>query len=181
MNRTSIAALCALSISVTTGLATPIAGPFVYPASGHSYFLLNRNSWTASEVEALGLGGHLATINDLAENAWVFTIFAALAKEHRPSPDFHPALWIGLNDAAAEGVFTWASGESVSFTHWDAGQPNSAGGDQDYVHIRGVSPIPPAQPGFWNDFGNGNSAGDVFGIVEIVPEPSSIGDRKSVV
>ena len=171
---TSGVTLCSLASFVATGLATPIAGPFVYPASGHSYFLLDRNSWTASEGEAISLGGHLATINDLAENTWVFTTFAPLAKEHRPSPEFHPALWVGLNDAAMEGTFTWASGEPVSFTHWDTGQPNSAGGDEDYVLMRGVSPTPPSQPGFWNDFVNHYVGDDIFGVVEVVPEPGSI-------
>ncbi len=174
MKRTSIAALSYLAVSAATGLAASIAGPFIYPASGHSYLLLMADSWFESENEAMTFGGHLVTINDSAENVWIFSTFAPIAKAQITSGDPpEPALWIGLSDAAVEGTFTWASGEPVSFTQWDTGQPNSIGGDQDYVLMRGLSPRSPGQPGFWNDYINDHLGHDQFGVVEIVPEPSS--------
>ena len=37
----------------------------------HTYYLLDYKSWTASEAEAVSIGGHLVTVNDGAENAWL--------------------------------------------------------------------------------------------------------------
>ena len=42
--------------------------------------------------------------------------------------------WIGLNDIAEEGEFTWADDEPLEFTNWSPGQPNNAapgGGEED--------------------------------------------------
>ncbi len=91
--------------------ASIITGPIVNPANGHSYFLLNENNWTNSEAEALTLGGHMATINDAAENDWVFDTFSFFG-------DIDRDLWIGFSDAITEGVFLWSSGEPVTYTNW---------------------------------------------------------------
>ncbi|MBM3881633.1 MAG: C-type lectin domain-containing protein [Verrucomicrobia bacterium] len=71
-------------------------GPITNAANGHVYFLLSRTNWHAAEAEAVSLGGHLATIDHAAENAWVYQTFAA--------PNAFQ-LWLGLTDAAREGVF----------------------------------------------------------------------------
>ncbi len=102
-----------------------LSGPIVNPANGHKYYLLNANTWTASEAEAVALGGHLATVNDAAENAWITTTFSA--------PYYY--LWIGLNDAAVEGQFVWSSGQPRTYLDWYPGEPNSYASDEDYVLI----------------------------------------------
>jgi hypothetical protein len=145
-----------------------LAGPIVDPANGHTYYLLTTNTWTASEAEALTLGGHLATINDLAENQWGFNTFTPLTGATRP------ALWIGLNDAAVEGTFVWASGEPDQFTHWASGEPINGGGVEDWVHL--IDPLGGAdRASRWNDAENVTPQGPVmfFGVVEVVPEPAS--------
>lgn len=40
---------------------------------------------------------------------------------------FNPAkyFWIGLSDAEEQGMFRWASGDPVTFTHWNAGMPGT--------------------------------------------------------
>ena len=93
----------------------------------------------------MSLGGHLSTINDAAENGWVFDTFASLA-----SP-VSAGLWLGLNDAAHEGVFVWVSGNSSAYRNWAPGEPNNGAGfypDEDQVAMRLLS-LP--YPGQWND------------------------------
>ena len=53
--------------------ASVLQGPVTNASNGHLYYLLNQTSWTASEAEAVSLGGHLTTINDANENAWVMS------------------------------------------------------------------------------------------------------------
>jgi len=166
---------CALAVLSGRADAGILAGPIVNPANGHSYFLLSQNVWTGAEAEAVSLGGHLTTINDAAENTWVFNLFGNYGEVSR-------GLWIGLTDQAQEGTFSWTSGEVSAFVQWQLpNQPDSGSGlaDEDYVHL-----LPPGHysASYWNDFQNVSSVsfGDVpalgnvgmFGVVE-VPEPTS--------
>jgi hypothetical protein len=101
------------------------------------------------------------TINDQDENDWLFDTFDGA----------NTGFWIGLNDAADEGVFTWISGEAVTFTAWAPGQPDNGDGtgEQDYAWMW------PSTPRLWDDLWNDSV---VFGVVEIapaaVPEPTSL-------
>jgi hypothetical protein len=154
-------ALIVLSLAtVPGGRAAVLAGPITNAANAHAYYLLSSNTWTASEAEAVGLGGHLVTINDAAENQWVLNTFFPLTGA------IYASLWIGLNDTANEGQFVWANGEPVAFTYWYPGEPNNLGGE-DYASIRHPSEAPPT--GSWNDLANTPNAG-TFGVVE-VPTP----------
>lgn len=58
------------------------------------------------------------TINDAAENTFVFDTLTALGTIDRN-------LWIGLNDVAVEGTFVWASGEPVTYTNWAPASPTT--------------------------------------------------------
>ena len=90
--------------------------------NGKTYQLTSggAKSWEAAQAEARSLGGNLVTINDAAEEAWLKQTFG------------REGLWIGINDAASEGRFRWASGEAVTYTNWAPGEPNNGGGLQDY-------------------------------------------------
>ena len=164
-------ALVVLILATIPGArAAVLAGPITNAANGHVYYLLSSNTWTASEAEAFRLGGHLVTINDAAENQWVMNTFFPLTGVP------YASLWIGLNDAANEGQFVWASGEPVTFTYWYPGEPNNAGGEEDYATIRHPSESPPT--GSWNDlkdtFGLQYPAYPVFGVVEVPPPPTPL-------
>jgi len=136
-----------------------VGGPIINPANGHIYYVLASEPWIDAEAEAVSLGGHLATIRDGAEQEWVKSTFRPLAGVA------DPRLWIGLNDAADEDLFVWASGEAVTFTEWAAGEPSNSGGVENYVVIRRASSGAP--DGAWNDVSNGT---DAYGVVEIVPK-----------
>ena len=169
---TAAAGLC---LSGGAAHAAVVTGPVIDPANGHEYYLLAPDSWTASEAEAVTLGGHLATVRNEAENDFLFDTFADFGGTNRN-------LWIGLNDAASQGDFVWVSGEPVNFTKWSEGEPNNVMGAEDYVHIIAnafqagtVNDV----PRFWNDLRD--AGGDLpefdeqFGVVEVVPEPASAG------
>ena len=55
--------------------------------------------------------------------------------------------WIGLGDAAVEGVYRWESDNSlVNYTHWGTEEPNDYAGVEDCVTVGGG-----VSGGFWND------------------------------
>lgn len=169
------AVLLFLSSWAATASASVLTGPIENPANHHEYYLLTPSSWQDAEAEAVTLGGHLVTINDAAEDAWVFSTFGSYGGEDR-------SLWIGLNDAANEGTFTWISGDTSTYRNFLSGQPdNNDGFGEDYVHIAKAGNGFSVEPGKWNDLASPNSTyvsafGPLEGVVEVdaVPEPTSL-------
>ncbi|HWN95741.1 MAG TPA: C-type lectin domain-containing protein [Methylomirabilota bacterium] len=168
-----ISSLLLCCVSTSAALPSVIAGPFVNPANGHTYFILESATWTESEASAVAMGGHLVTINDVAENQWVFHTFGTFGGVDR-------ALWIGLTDATRENRFQWASGAPFTFAFWSRLEPNNSGGagyEEDYVYIiQRHSLNPDLVPGEWNDVPEDGRAVPValYGVVEIgtdVPPP----------
>ncbi|HUS36371.1 MAG TPA: LamG-like jellyroll fold domain-containing protein [Verrucomicrobiae bacterium] len=142
-----------------------ISGQIVNPQNGHRYALLERGTWLNSEQGAILQGGHLVTINDLAEQNWVFQTFGKYGGQSR-------LLWIGLNDFAKEGAYVWSSGQTSVFRRWAAGEPNNSQAGEDFVamYYPGHS-----SGGMWNDWGNVDTdpIGLPFhGVVEIEPLPT---------
>lgn len=167
--------------------------------NGHSYMITSAAlSWTDAEAEAVAKGGHLVTVNDAAEQAFLNSTFLQGFFAARP-------LWIGFTDQANDGTFLWSNGEPVTYTNWAPGEPNNGGGgilSEDYAAMnwnfsttvvgpfarktavpRGGGGPPPPQPGTWNDtpnagtFGHsGNSDGPYYGIIEIgcTPPPDNM-------
>ena len=132
----------------------PVLGPITNNANGRRYFMLQPSSWQAAENAAVRLGGHLVTINDAAENTWVFNNLA--------SPTGGRPIWLGLTDRNVEGAFTWISGENAAFRNFAAGEPNNSG-NEDYVQMR-------AGTATWNDT-IPLSADLVYGVVEATACP----------
>ena len=159
-----------LLLATSNAQADILSGPLFNPVNHSTYYLLTTNTWTASQAEAITLGGNLATINDAAENAFIFSSFSTFGGVDRD-------LWIGFNDADVEGVFTWISGEPVAYTNWGPGSPSNSLGIEDYVHLERTGFT---SPGMWNDFPN-NAYPDrpTYGVVEVTgaataPEPGTL-------
>ena len=114
--------------------------------NGKFYLLSNAGTWTQAQAQAVTLGGNLVTVNDAAENQFLVNTFGL------------EGLWIGLTDEVTEGTFKWANGEAVTYTNWAPGEPNDAGGAQDYAYINFQN------PGKWDDTG---IAVNLRGIIEI--------------
>jgi hypothetical protein len=161
-----------VTVSANTALAvTPISGPIVNPANGHTYYLLGNSDFTDAQAGALTLGGNVVTINDAAENAWVcqtFTNFGGVTRN----------LWIGLNAAGLDGGnpanFGWVDGSPSTYRNWAPGEPNFS--DQYTL----IVPAPDTNAGQWNNVSNTTNAGYEFfpvylnyGVVEVVPEPGT--------
>ncbi|MBL8756939.1 MAG: hypothetical protein JNK35_00750, partial [Phycisphaerae bacterium] len=137
-----------------------LAGPFVNPADGHTFFLLQASSWPDAEADAQALGGNLTAIGSAAENAWIrqnVLNFDGGAVFRRG--------WIGLQRDGFGQFSTWADGQPVTFTNWAAGEPNNANGLEFYAEML-------QDTGQWNDArelpGSSN-----HGIVEIPTLPTN--------
>jgi len=62
--------------------------------------------------------------------AWINKYTAEQAEADRKESK----VWLGLTDQLNEGQFIWTStGEDLSYSHWNGGEPNNAGGDEDCV------------------------------------------------
>jgi hypothetical protein len=121
------------------------------PVTGHDYLYVDDPmSWAEAEEFAVSLGGHLVTINDAAEDAW---LVATLGTDY----------WTGFNDIAQEGAWRWVSGESVTFTNWLSGEPTDSPPGEDAARIENRPPIG------WNDL----PADALIGSVVEANRPSS--------
>ena len=153
--------ICLATLAALPLQATVVTGPLTNFNNGHAYYLLSPTNWNSAEAEAISLGGHLATVNDALENAWIVGNFGGFGGVSR-------MLWIGLNDVAQEGQFVWISGDSATYRNWASGEPNNGAGFypyEDHVVVRGPND---ALPGSWND------AIDTLAhsaVVEIGPPP----------
>lgn len=171
-------AIASASVFIGDANAGITSGPIVNPAYGHSYYLLRQGNWTVSERKARSLGGHLATVDNAAENAWIYSTFATFGSVNR-------SLWIGLNDAAVNDDFVWASGATsdtlFNESTFATGQPDNYEGEQ-YVHLIGPNWVGSTQMGKWNDApdiisfnfntaGSGRAFGALYGVVELDGPP----------
>jgi PKD repeat protein len=131
--------------------AQVVAGPIVNPATGHAYWLLAPNDWTSSESQAVALGGHLATINDQAEQDWVVAEFGSYGGMNRE-------LWIGFRSTTTPtpaSAYSWVSGEPTTFTNWAAPEPNDPQfPPEPSLYVRVYSPDHSQYPGFWDNYPN---------------------------
>ncbi len=142
------------------------AAAVVNPANGHAYHVSNDvTTWAEAEAWAVSLGGHLVSINDAGEDAW-------LGANLPLSPGYY---WLGADDAAVEGSFAWVTGEPFAYQNFVPGEPDDdvgLGGNGDYLAL--------AVPGMgWLDT-SGSFVGFVTGAIAEVPAISGVDDRDPV-
>ena len=142
-------------------MAVPPGFKFSAPSdggNGHVYeYVQTVGTWTSARTAAAArtfrsVPGHLATITSAFENNLVGSMRGT---------DGHLRGWIGLTDEVTEGTFQWVTGEPLTYTNWDVGEPSSGAPpgatDEDYVEI--------FEAKVWND---NNNAGDGFNLGYVV-------------
>jgi Lectin C-type domain len=107
-----------------------VSWPIAAGGSGHIYepvAVPATITWSDASHAALAAGGHLATITSAAENLFVFGLIN--------SPPFWEPIfnyrgpWLGCHQKSGfpepDGGWTWATGESFTYTNWLPGQPDN--------------------------------------------------------
>ena len=102
----------------------------------NKFYYLSNNYFSpiSAYFHARGSGGNLVTINDASENDFISTSLSGVNA------------MIGFTKWLAEGEFIWFNGEAITYTNWSAGEPDNAGGWEDFAEI--------LSDGTWNDFAN---------------------------
>jgi hypothetical protein len=117
-------------ISTTAPTSTPDLRR-LNPANQHQYKYVKENrSWHSANEYCANQGGHLATIQDEAENQYVYMMT-------------HGNTWLGATDETYEGNWVWVSGEPWNYSNWRTGEPDSRQ-NTDYLAYYNYLPS-------WND------------------------------
>jgi hypothetical protein len=101
--------------------------------NGEFILCTDEESWVGAKDRCVELGGLLASIRSVAESQ---TLAGGIAN----------TAWIGFNDFDDEGSFEWLDGTAVTFTNWNAGEPNDYGQGEDCTEI-----IAGVGSNVWND------------------------------
>ena len=113
-------------------------------------------TWSGARTDAESRGGRLAVLNTEEKNNKVPT-------------QTQSSLWIGATDTGVEGTWRWIDGTLLNdgYTNWSIGEPNDAGGVEDYAsrhgNTHGVNSYK------WNDLANTSSTNGYiieYGIIE---------------
>ncbi len=174
------AATMALAVSATAHSAILLGSST--SGSGRTYELWSEGAqvtWAVAEAAAIGRGGHLASIGNAAENAFVYALVddhLATVYNSNGSNWFGP--WLG-GVRTGPSSFGWSDGTPFTFTNWGAGEPNNVGNQETNIHLWAVGsdPIDTAGEGAtWNDLGALSGQFVTAYVVElsaVVPEPAT--------
>ncbi len=168
----TLAALCGL---VAIAMTPAQAALTFNPANGHYYdFITGSRNWFDANTHAqgqfhLGFQGHLATITDSAEDAFIFNTFVL------PAPSDQKVSWLGgfqpIGSTEPSGGWQWVTGETWSYTNWGAGEPNNAG-------FLGEGGLEYRTDSKWNDanrlFETNKAYVIEYDVPSTVPEPGSM-------
>jgi hypothetical protein len=173
-NRVILRMLCA-SLLVFLGMSAGIARAAILQElqfEGRTYYLLASKWWHESEQEAVSLGGHLVTIDSVAEHNFIYNNFGPTALAHAPSSG-KVNLWMGLCDPSMDQNYEWCDGAEVDYLNFFADQPQRNHSDEMFMGIRVRGRNSSVPVGKWIDIVSDPRLGDLnFGVVEVVPEPS---------
>ena len=145
---------------------TPVAAKTVTSSDGlHTYVRYDNVSYTWKQAEAYcesldGGHGHLATITSSTEQSLVLnSVLSGCAKN---------VYFIGATDEAVDKTWKWVTGETFSFSNWDADKPEPTNkDDEDYAAIMGKQVGENKAPGEWIDIYNDGDANASYSGYEL--------------
>ncbi|PFX13619.1 RNA-directed DNA polymerase from mobile element jockey [Stylophora pistillata] len=121
-------------LSVSYAVMPDVCEPGWSFYNGSCYYTSDTcETWSKASRICRSMGANLPAIESQEENVYI---------QHRHNGE---KAWIGLNDIATEGLFTWADGCPDKFRYWAENQPNDFRGE-DCVHTLG-----PSHGYMWND------------------------------
>jgi len=107
-----------------------LAFPPPEPCPGNEFggscyeFFAEFVSWSDGEDLCVAWGGHLASVQSPAENAFLDGWPAQVA----PPASNGPGIWLGGTDAAEDGAFLWSDGSAMGFARFAPNQPDNGVG-----------------------------------------------------
>ena len=167
---------CALACALILLSASPVVADLIQwsaaeGGNGHWYGLTAPGTWPEAEAEAVLAAGHLVTVNDGNEDQWLYDTF-------HPLSGFIYLGWLGFYQDTGDpaysepsGGWKWISGEPITYTNWGGGEPNDQNGGENWAVL--TQGFPP----HWNDWGPNSidyPPGGIPGIIEVVPEPTTL-------
>jgi hypothetical protein len=172
-SRARLRSLCALVGLTWLALGSSASATIIQTEvfEGRTYHLLAAKWWHESEDEAVSLGGHLVTINDLAEHNFVYDTFGETALANAPASG-KVNLWIGLCDMTLDGSYQWCDGSAIDYMNFFSDQPQRNHSDETFMGIRVRGRNSSVPVGRWIDIVSDTRLGDLnFAVVEVTPVP----------
>jgi uncharacterized repeat protein (TIGR02543 family) len=110
---------------------------------GHYWIIAGAFTWEQARADARARHGELACFPTAARWNRAMESLGANALDN------FTGLWIGANDAAEEGNWSWTSGEPFTFSQWATSRPSiTSGNTLDYAEVSGGGG---AELGKWYD------------------------------
>lgn len=120
--------------------------------NGHYYYLYDAEvDWHSAKAFCEAMGGHLVTMNDSKEQAFVQSLAS------RGNGEF-TSYYIGAS-SYKDGKWSWVTNEEFNYTNWSSGEPNNANNIEYYAEM--------LKTGKWNDRASYNDGEKNGFILEI--------------
>lgn len=87
-------------------------------------FFAEPTPWNDAELRCVARGGHLASVESPAEDAFLETWTLVLGV----APADGTGIWLGGTDAAQDGEFAWSDGSALVFDNFAPNQPDNGAG-----------------------------------------------------
>jgi hypothetical protein len=139
-----------------------------YPFEGHYYAVMDDAlPWWDAKAAAESQGAYLVCITSPEEQTFLTDTIGPLNNNAYKWIGLYQPWWPGYFPASPTEGWIWVSGESLSYTNWNSGEPNWTGGNEHYGEMYAF--------GRWNDLQGEDLC---YGIMERnsspVPEPSTM-------
>jgi hypothetical protein len=151
--------------------------------NGHEYTAVLSPlgiGYEAARAQAIQSGGHLATIENQAENEFVYNLISADDTYwYMESWGSGTGPWIGLHRVGSG--WEWIDGTPVTFTNWAPSEPNQLNDNEYDVAYSGHSPAGRYLKGpYWDDMPNGKLQPGYILEKDLMSVPSKTGSKEPI-